>query len=253
MSENTPPNIRMLRLVEILSHHGKPMSPTELNAEFGLPKQSIHRLCTTLLEAGFLEKSGRKLRPSARLLSIASGLGRLGVEHMGCHQILQNVSAEFGETVNLVRPETAGMMYIDRVETNWPFRVLLPIGTHVPFHCTASGKTYLASLPKSKRANIIASLRLDRLTDKTIISAERLEDELIQIRRQRYALDREEFYDGMVAIAVPILDNENRYFGARAVHGPTNRLDIDKAVTRLDVLVSGAQKIHNVLFGWQAS
>ena len=248
MGDKTPPNIRLLRIVEILSKHGKPISPTDLNAELGLPKQSIHRLCNTLIEAGFLEKSERKLRPSARLLSIASGLGRLGVEHMGCHQILQNISAEFGETVNLVRPEKAGMMYIDRVETNWPFRVLLPIGTHVPFHCTASGKTYLASLPKAKRAAIIASLDLVKLTDNTISSADGLEDEIAQIRQQKFALDRGEFYEGMVAIAVPILDNENRYFGALAVHGPSSRLHIEEALVRLDVLTSGAQQIHNAMF-----
>ena len=248
MADKTPPNIRLLRIVEILSKHGKPISPTELNAELGLPKQSIHRLCNTLIEAGFLEKSERKLRPSARLLSIASGLGRLGVEHMGCHQILQNVSAEFGETVNLVRPEKAGMMYIDRVETNWPFRVLLPIGTHVPFHCTASGKTYLASLPKAKRAAIIASLDLVKLTENTITSLGELEEEVAQIRHQKFALDRGEFYDGMVAVAVPILDDEGRYFGSLAVHGPSNRFDIYDAVNKMDVLVSGAQKIHNVIF-----
>ena len=167
---------------------------------------------------------------------------------MGCHQILQNVSAEFGETVNLVRPEKAGMMYIDRVETNWPFRVLLPIGTHVPFHCTASGKTYLASLPKAKRAAIIASLDLVKLTDNTIISADRLENEIAQIRQQKFALDRGEFYDGMVAIAVPILDNEKRYFGALAVHGPSSRLHIEEVLGRFDVLTSGAQQIHNAMF-----
>ena len=248
MGDKTPPNIRLLRIVEILSKHGKPISPTELNAELGLPKQSIHRLCNTLIEAGFLEKSERKLRPSARLLSVASGLGRLGVEHMGCHQILQNVSAEFGETVNLVRPEKAGMMYIDRVETNWPFRVLLPIGTHVPFHCTASGKTYLASLPKAKREAVIASLDLVKHTENTIISVEGLKEEVAQIRHQKFALDREEFYDGMVAVAVPILDNEGRYFGSLAVHGPSNRFDIYEAVNKLDVLLSGAQKVHNVMF-----
>ena len=38
-------------------------------------------------------------------------------------------------------------------------------------------------------------------------------------------------------VAVPILDNKKRYFGALAVHGPSNRFDIDEAVTRLEVLV----------------
>ena len=44
--------------------------------------------------------------------------------------------------------------FADRVETDWPFRVLLPVGTHVPFHCTASGKTYLASLPAANRYHV---------------------------------------------------------------------------------------------------
>ena len=67
MGDKTPPNIRLLRIVEILSKHGKPISPTELNAELDLPKQSIHRLCNTLIEAGFLEKAERKKNEDRRV------------------------------------------------------------------------------------------------------------------------------------------------------------------------------------------
>ena len=124
MGDKTPPNIRLLRIVEILSKHGKPLSPTELNAELGLPKQSIHRLCNTSLKQDFLKNLNANyghLRGSCRSHQVWDGLVS---SIWGVIRILQNVSAEFGETVNLVRPEKAGMMYIDRVETNWPFRVL---------------------------------------------------------------------------------------------------------------------------------
>ena len=38
------------------------------------------------------------------------------------------------------------MVYWDRVETEWPLKVQMPIGTRVPLHCSASGKMYLSSL-----------------------------------------------------------------------------------------------------------
>ena len=107
-------------------------------------------MCNTLSEEGFLfrEKPGKKLRPARRLRRLASGLLQASRYHIARHQILLNVAEQVGETVNFVMPEEDGMSYIDRVETDWPFRVQLPVGSHVPFHCTASGKVFLASLAK---------------------------------------------------------------------------------------------------------
>ncbi|MGB2487256.1 MAG: helix-turn-helix domain-containing protein, partial [Candidatus Puniceispirillaceae bacterium] len=44
-SEKLAPNLRIIRIFEILANHHRPMSPTELNAELNMPKQSLHRLC----------------------------------------------------------------------------------------------------------------------------------------------------------------------------------------------------------------
>ena len=64
---------------------------------------------------------------------MASGILHASRLHIARHQILQDVAATVGETVNFVVPEDAGMSYFDRVETDWPFRVQLPVGTHVLF------------------------------------------------------------------------------------------------------------------------
>ena len=39
------------------------------------------------------------------------------------------------------------MLYLDRVEAQWPLRLTLDVGSHVPLHCTASGKLFLALMP----------------------------------------------------------------------------------------------------------
>ena len=143
MTNSTAPNLRILRIFEVIADAGQPMTPTEINEQLDWPKQSLHRLCQTLIAEGYLVKQARRLHPTKRLLGLAAGLTQHAAGQTTRHQILQNIARETGETVNFVRPEIKGMIYADRVETNWPFRVLLPVGTHVPFHCTASGKPIL--------------------------------------------------------------------------------------------------------------
>ena len=242
-------NLRTLLILEILGKSDAALSPTEINRELGLPKQSIHRLCTTLVRQGFLvyEPDGKKLRPARRLRSMASGILHASRLHIARHQILQEVAAAVGETVNFVVPEDAGMYYIDRVDTDWPFRVQLPIGTHVPFHCTASGKTFMSTLSPRARKTLVESTRLEPCTPNTITEPELLLAELEQIARQGYALDREEFMEGMVAIAVPIRDEHNRFLAALAFHGPTLRLNIENMLERRGVLVDAAKKLSRAL------
>ncbi len=238
-------NLRTLRILEILGSSERPMTPTQVNATLGLPKQTIHRLCKTLVEEGYLSTDGRSkgLRPSRRLRSLSSGILFASQFHIGRRQILEDVASKTSETVNFVVPQAEGMNYVERVETDWPFRIQLPIGSHVPFHCTASGKTYLASLPPKARVAMVDSLPLKRLTPNTTTDRDKLLKELGQIRKQGFAVDNEEFFEGMVALAVPVRDEERRYVGAIAFHGPTQRIDLAEAIAKKDILLEGANRL----------
>ena len=247
--ERIATNLRTLLILEIMGRSDDALTPTQINQELGLPKQSIHRLCATLVEQGFLayEPDGKKLRPARRMRAMASGILHASRLHIARHQILQDVAATVSETVNFVVPEEAGMSYKDRVETDWPFRVQLPVGTHVPFHCTASGKTFMATLSPRARRIMVESIRLEACTPNTITDPERLLAELDQIASQGYALDREEFMEGMVAIAVPVRDHDNRFMAALAFHGPTVRLSTENMVARRNVLVEAAANLTQAL------
>ena len=245
-----PTNLRTLRILEILGSSDNPMSPTEINLQLGLPKQTIHRLCATLVAEGYLarEKNGKRLRPSRRLKNLSSGILYNSRDQAILRQVLIEVAEQVRETVNLVVPEEDGMMYLERVETDWPFRIQLPVGSHVPFHCTASGKTFLASMTPSKRRKFVEGLSLRRLTLNTFVDQDRLLKELKMVAKRGYAVDDEEFHDGMVALAVPIHDSHSRYCAAIAFHGPTQRLTIEKALGFKEVLLAGAKKLENAFF-----
>lgn len=243
--ERVATNLRTLLILEAVAKADRPLSPTEINREIGLPKQSIHRLCQTLVDEGFLirEVSGKKLEAAPRTLRLARGLATSRHLNIARHQVLRTVSAATRETVNFVVPELDGMTYLDRVETDWIFRIELPIGSRVPFHCTASGKCYLASLDNKQFKSVVDTIHFEPRTPNTITDGERLGAEIQEIRRQGYAIDDEELFRDMIALAVPVIDDNGNFLAALAYHGPTQRLSTDTLVEHLDTMREGAGRL----------
>ncbi|MEM6409578.1 MAG: IclR family transcriptional regulator [Pseudomonadota bacterium] len=246
-----PTNLRTLLILEAIGRQTEPMTPAEIGRKIGLPKQTTHRLCNTLLDEGFLarDERGRGMRPGRRARLLGAGVMHSSSSHVTRHQVLQDLATEIGETVNFVVPEDRGMAYQDRVETDWPFRIQLPVGTNVPFHCTASGKTYLASLPKAERRRLVNVMHLEQHTPSTITDPDLLLAELQDIAKRGFALDNCEFYEGMVAVAVPVMDPTGRYCAAVAFHAPEQRISAEMALTKVDTLQRTSHQLTATIFG----
>jgi IclR family transcriptional regulator, acetate operon repressor len=241
-----PTNLRLLLILEAVAAAGAPISPSALMESLNLPKATIHRLLTTAEEEGFLQRDidGRSYGPGRRLRHMAGNTlssQRMRTERL---MIMKALANEVGETCNLAAPARFGMIYLDRVETHWPLRIQLPIGTQVPFHCTASGKMYLSSLRSDKLNRFLSWMRLEKQTPQTITDQEKLCAELAEIRNRAYATDNEEFMAGMVAIAVPIKDSQGRLLTTLSIHSPKQRHDIDGLIDNLAQLRKAANRLE---------
>lgn len=161
-SGQIPTNLRLLLIFEEVVAAGVPVTPSTIGDALGLPKPTVHRLLQTAEAEGFLQRDldGRSFGPGPRL-------NRLALNTLSSHRlrtarlaVLQALANDLGETCNIATPDREGMIYLDRVETKWPLRIQLPIGTQVPFHCTASGKIYLSHLTAPNMARFLASYDL---------------------------------------------------------------------------------------------
>lgn len=247
--ETIPSNLRLLLVLEEVARKGVPITPTAVNADLGLPKPTIHRLFATLEEEGFLQRDldGRSYSPGRRLRGMATGvLSSLRIRAARL-AVLQKLSATVGETCNIALPDRDSMVYLERVETEWPLRIQLPVGTKVPFYCTASGKMYLSTLPKSHLARFAAAETFVAHTSNTISSAEALLNATSETRKRGYSVDDEEFMDGMVAVAVPVLDGNQRLVATLSFHAPTVRFTMEKALGFLPDLHAAAQDLSSLL------
>ncbi|MCP5368637.1 MAG: IclR family transcriptional regulator [Hyphomicrobiales bacterium] len=231
-------SIRALEVVEAVIDADGPVTMAALADATGLPRASLHRIVGLLTDEGFLrtEPGGRGLIGGPRLLRLARRTQASAPAMGHRHGILAVVAREVGETFNIAVPAGDGMRYHDRVETEWPLRHQLPIGSQVPLHCTASGKLYLSSLPRRERDKLLSVLPLERHTPKTMTTAAELGPALDEIRRTRCGVDDEEFIDGMVALAVPITDGKGRMIAALAFHAPRVRMSLQQARAFLPVV-----------------
>lgn len=241
--------LRVLRLIEGVATAERPLSVTELNERLGLPKATAHRLCARLEAEGYLQRKldGRRLIPGPRLRRMA--LGVLASEQFRAerHAILMRLSERIGETCNISVPAGSEMIYFDRVETHWPLRLQLPVGTRVPLHCTAAGKLYLASLAPDRRRALVASLTLERRAARTLTSREALERALEVIAEERIGSDHEEFLDGMVAVSVPIESPSGSLVAALAVHAPTSRMSLAELRAQVPAMRRAARALARLV------
>ena len=248
-ADTIPTNLRLLLVLEEIAKAGVPVPPTDVNKELGLPKPTIHRLFATLEAEGFIQREidGRAYSPGRRTRALSAGiLSSLRIRTARV-AILAQLADAIGETCNIALPDRDEMVYLDRFETKWPLRIQLPVGTRVPFHCTASGKLYLSSLKRQHLRSYLKTARLNRFTERTMTDPDVLLDHIDQVRARGYATDNEEFMDGMVAAGVPILGPSGRLVSTLSFHAPTQRLGLDQAIQHLPMVQEAARKLGDIL------
>ena len=155
---------RALQLLETIAASERPLALPELCALLELPKATTHRLCQQLERGGYLarEPGGRRYTPGARLLRVGFNVLRSGLTAER-HQILTALVDAIGETCNFTTLAGQEVIYLDRVESRWPLRLHFEIGSHVPIHCTASGKILLAAMKPAERRRIVDAVGLPAL------------------------------------------------------------------------------------------
>ena len=240
---------RALAVIEKAALAERPLTPTEINNELQIPKASIHRLCQFLEDEQFLQKSleGKRLIPGSRLRKIALGVFRNDQFRLERGLILQQLSDDIGETCNISVPDGIQMRYVERAESHWPLRMQLPVGTKVPLYCTSSGKLYLSTLPEKKLNQLVDRFRFEAHTANTLTSVDALKREIAQIREEKIGTDREEFLEGMVCVAVPIVDQQQRFFATLSFHAPSSRLSLEEGLAHVLRLREASSELTSLL------
>jgi len=182
------------------------LAQTEIAQALDLPLPTVHRLCGTLVQLGFLVKDPghRRLRLGPEILRLA---GPMLAGHGATDQArtaLRELADATGETASLATLVGSEVVYLDCVPGAGMLAPHAAIGLRVPAHCTALGKCLLAQLdPEQARARV-GPEPYPAHTASTLTSWTELWPALDEIRSTGASVSREEYEQGLVAVAVQV-------------------------------------------------
>jgi IclR family acetate operon transcriptional repressor len=237
-------------LLDAIVESDAPVSVSELGARFGLPKATVHRICVFLERRGFVQREldGKRFTIGPHLIDLAHRTARASFKLASRHAILQALADRIGETCNIGILDRDRIVYIDRVEANWPLTIQFRTGSAVPLHCTAIGKLFLAHMPADQVERMLGAAPLQRFTDTTLTTIPAVQRELERIRSQGFSIDNEEYLGGVICVAVPILDPQGRICAALAMQAPRARMSLGEMQKHLPALRKAALQIAQALY-----
>ena len=127
-----------------------------------------------------------------------------------------------GETAILGKEQGGRVVYLAVLEGTQNIRYTARPGDLKPLHSSAVGKALLAAMPPPVRERTLAKLKLEAMTEATIVDRAKLAEEIDATVARNYSITRGENVADVMAIASPVKFRGDTY--GIAVAGPMHRM-----------------------------
>jgi DNA-binding IclR family transcriptional regulator len=252
MKPNLSKNNSVLKAFHILFTFTKSnpeKSLAEIAKETNLNKTTVYRYLSSLVEIGIIDKNEQtsSYRLSLKLFDLGNRVQIKSNVVDLAHPILKDLVRKLKITVHLATIDRNEIVYLDKIKSQKSLQMHTSIGARVPVHCTALGKSMLAYLPESEIKDILNENTLIALTSNTVTNIDELLEHLKKYRLQGFAVDNEEFEEGLRCVAVPILGVNNSPIAVISVSGTPLQISEKTIPNIVASLKKAAKKISQQL------
>ena len=228
-----PAGVNALRVLEMLVDYPDGVGTTDLAGSLGMDTAQAHRLLNGLSSADYVAKtetSPRRYVITSKVLRLAARLLDQTDLIRVSRPTMRRMRDQTGETVNLAAFAEGEPVAVARELSRQPVSVFTRIGEVWPLNETAMGWA-------------IQAFRNDGS------SPDSLAERLAEIRRRGFAIDLEEYVQGVTGLAAPIFDYRGKVVGAVGVAGPTDRMPSsdDDIVRMAKLVIEAASEISTAL------
>ncbi|MDC3355380.1 IclR family transcriptional regulator [Candidatus Pelagibacter sp.] len=240
---------RILNILEEVLIDPDNFTAKKISHKLEIPLATVYRHIETLCDERFLiASSNKKYIPGPKIRSIILHSLPYEPNFTLRRSYLRKLTADIKETVSLSVPIGTKLVYFDRIEFHWPMQLNLEAGDHLPLHASASGKLYLSSIKKEDALQIFNNIKTPTSAKNTITEISQFKKELSKIKKQGYAFDDEEWFNGMVGLSLPITNSNNELCFCLSTHTAKSRKNIDGLKKILPLMLSAAANLKKALF-----
>ena len=236
--------LKALRLLEALKEAGGPITAREAADRTKTDRATAYRLLMTFVEAGYVthDEETKRFEMGFKLVSLAHSLLQEDQKIESIRDVMRQVSLQSTEACHYSILEGSESVITLRERGKQLVTVDFEVGSRSDLYCTAGGKAILAFQDTRYLQDYLRHERRP-LTARTVVSADGLKSDLMQIRRTGCAVDDEEFMLGLRCIAAPIFEADGSVRSTLAMSGPANRYTDSRIEELGEILRQGAREL----------
>ncbi len=206
----------------------------------------------TLIEQGFLAENGKGFVLGGALIPLGTkALSELDLPMLAT-PVLESLTEVTEETSHYAVWSEGRVLILAVNDGAHPLRAASRPGTRALAHASATGKVLLAFNFVDRIAEVIPAAERERRTERTILDDAALERELRKVVALGYAVDNEEYHNGVRCVAAPVYNAQGRVCGAIGVTASATRLS-QESVPVVAVAVKAAATRLSARLGWMTS
>ncbi|GAA3455706.1 IclR family transcriptional regulator [Dactylosporangium matsuzakiense] len=225
MPRVVPAVIRALDILELFLDRPK-LSAGEIAERLALPRTTVHELLVTLVARSYLiSLPGKPVQ-----FRLGMPVFQLGAAFAGqldlvreAQEVAQDLAAACDEAVHAAVLDGTDVIYLVKVDSTHPVRMVSAVGRRLPAHCTAVGKVLLACLDPAELDARLPDGELFGMTPDSITTLDQLRAELNRVRAAGVAVDDGESDSSVRCVGAPVRDHTGAAVAGMSISAPIIR------------------------------
>jgi IclR family transcriptional regulator, KDG regulon repressor len=192
-------------IIELMARSSTAFSINEVVRKLRLNKSTVFNIMHTLTDLKVLERGPDGLfRLGTQLYVLGSAAARGSGLIQSVHPYLVDINRQTRLSVFLGIRSGRHAVIVDKVDDAHDIKISSEIGMRLSLFAGASGKALTSTLPDEEIDRLLATARLKAYTANTITDKSDFKKAVLRTRLEGIAHDREEYIEGIVALAVPL-------------------------------------------------
>ncbi|MEW6671362.1 MAG: IclR family transcriptional regulator [Thermodesulfobacteriota bacterium] len=182
-----------------------PLGISDISRALDLHKSTVFNILYTLVDLGILEQeNGSKFRFGTKLYLMGKAAGTSSELISTVHPYLDEINRKTKLTAFLGMRSGLRAIILDKVDSAFDIKISSEIGMRIPLLAGAGGKVLLAQLPDDEIEDILSKNELKSFTRFSCTNKKKYLQMIQKIREEGIAVDKEEYIEGICALAVPL-------------------------------------------------
>jgi IclR family pca regulon transcriptional regulator len=208
-----------LRVLKTFSQNRRKMTISEVAEYSNMSKAASRRYLLTFNALGYINVEGRYFSLTAKILTFSA----MYLNSDSLADVATPISQLQGDDI----------IYIARVPTKKIMSINLQVGARLPAWITSMGRVQMAYLDQKQQNEMVDRVTFESKTAKTIKTSIALKEELKKVKSQGYALVDQEIEEGVISIAVPIFNRNNKVIAGLNIAGSPSVYNKKKLVKEI--------------------